>query len=94
MTGEISKWSSVSERRSCVCYAGSEAVLSVRNEGRLTSQGANSSGERGKVTYVVVIAESRAVGDRSRVTVVSPCSVVHQKCDQVSIICGGFVYLL
>jgi len=94
MTGKISKWSSVSERKSCICYAGREAVLSVRNEERLTSQGANSLGERGKVTYVVVIAEGRAVGDRSRVTVVSLCSVVYQKCDQVSIINGGFVYLL
>jgi hypothetical protein len=79
MSGKIGKWSSVSERKSCVCFAGREAVLSVRNEGRLTSQGANSSGERGKVTYVVVIAEGRPVGDRSRVTVVSLCSVVHQK---------------
>jgi hypothetical protein len=89
MTGKISKWSSFSERRNCVCYAGKEDVLSVRNEGRLTSQGANSSGERGKVTYVMVTAESRAVGDRSRVTVVSLCSAVHQMCDQVRIISGG-----
>jgi hypothetical protein len=37
-------------------------------KGVSTSQGANSLGERGKVTYVVVIAEGRAVGDSSRVT--------------------------
>jgi len=94
MTGKISKCSSVSERKSCVYCAVREAVWSVRNEGRLTSQGANSSGERGKVTYVVMIAEGRAVGDRSRVTVGSLCSVVRQKCDRVSVISGGFVYLL
>jgi len=76
MTGKISKWSSVSERKSCVCFAGREAVWSIRNEGRLTSPGANSSGEQGGVTYVVVIAEGRAVGDGSRVTEVSLGSVV------------------
>jgi len=93
-TGKISKCSSVSERKSCVCFAGREAVRSVRYEGRLSSQSANSSGEQGKVTYVMVTAEGSAVGDRSRVTVVSLCSVVRQKWDQVIIMSGGFVYLL
>jgi len=46
------------------------------------------------VTYVMVTAEGSAVGDRSRVTVVSLCSVVRQKWDQVIIMSGGFVYLL
>jgi hypothetical protein len=87
MTRKVSKRPSVSERKSCVFYAGREAVLSVGNAGRLTSQGANSSDEQGKVIYVVVIAEGRAVGDRSRVVVASLCSVVHQTCDQVVVFC-------
>jgi len=66
MRGKISKWPSVSERKSCVYYAGREVVLSVvGNEGRPTSQGANCSGERRRATCVVVTEEDRAVGNCS-----------------------------